>query len=220
MIHSVEPASRKELIFEIKLWRETRSCLQGTYWIRIWLWRCTAGFVRRNDSKILHVFACWEVVIPPWMLDSLWEREIPAPRAFQASESTLIFLHLVMPFKGYSKPTIRELIFIWGAGMMLAGWSDMSFLWPCEVQEKIAFPTSPVYHLPSPAVMRGSTCRTIFVVPEKSLLVSLLTFQDVTPSQGGSCRGSPWSCRGYFPSAKAPLEQSNKSSLQQVWARL
>lgn len=59
----------------------------------------------------------------------------------------------------------------------------MSIPWPCELQEKIAFPTSPVYHLPSPAVIRGSTCRTIFVVPEKPLLVPLLTFPDVTPPQ-------------------------------------
>lgn len=119
MIHSVKPAVRKMLILSSKCegeqdlaFRTDTGVESGCEDIQ---WGLLEGMTARCSmrllaGKMLNHHGCWT---------ACGREKIPSSKSFLSKWklwSNLMCLHLVMPFKGYSKPTIRELIFIWGAG--------------------------------------------------------------------------------------------------------
>lgn len=86
-----------------------------------------------GTTVIVPAFSSWEdVLYPLQMLGSLWKTKNPLLR--QLSEQVKVMKHFNLltshdAFKGYSRPSGWEFVFIQGASC-----SDMNFLWPHELQ--------------------------------------------------------------------------------------
>lgn len=83
------------------------------------------GLVIRNDSKILHGFACWEGVKPLWILDNLWERENSLLQELSKQVKTMKHFNLLRScdaFLGLLKAHSQ------GADLYLRSWHEAGLL--------------------------------------------------------------------------------------------